>query len=80
MTPDRLHKKAVEAFQNKPFSEAIDAVIAVVLKEAAKTSLKYADKPGQIFYTEEGYRAAKYTSSVIAVDIMAMKKRKLRDE
>lgn len=35
MTPDRLHKKAVEAFQNKPFSEAIDAVIAVVLEEAA---------------------------------------------
>lgn len=33
MTHDRLHKKAVEAFQNKPFSEAIDAVIAVALKE-----------------------------------------------
>jgi hypothetical protein len=35
MTPDELHKKAVAAFANKPFSKAIDAVLAVALEEAA---------------------------------------------
>ena len=40
MAHDCLHKKAVEAFQNKPFSEAIDAVIAVALEEAARVALE----------------------------------------
>jgi hypothetical protein len=39
MTPDELHKKAVAAFANKPFSEAIDAVLAVALEEAAKVAI-----------------------------------------
>lgn len=33
---ETLHGKVVAAFVNKPFSEAIDAVLAVALEEAAR--------------------------------------------
>ena len=78
MKPDNLHKKAVKAFTNKPFTQAIDAVIAVALEEAAKCARSYADTPGTFFYTEDGYRAAKYTGSVIAVNIRNMKRKASR--
>lgn len=39
-TSRALHNTAVAAFINKPFSEAIDAVLAVALEEAANVAIE----------------------------------------
>ena len=60
---ERLHEKALAAFANKRFSEAIDAVLAVALEEAAKVADGWVGCSEWSADTNSGYECASRESA-----------------